>query len=295
MSAQLVLRDDHGPVVVLTLNCPDRRNALSRGLVAALGDALDRLLIEHGPRVVILAGAGSVFCAGMDLKEAMERGTSASAEKDAVADVQAIADLINQVHRFPKPTIAALDGDALGGGAGLAGACDFVLAAAGARIGYPEVRRGLVAAVVLRDLVRQVGDRRARELLLTGQPLAADEAERWGLINRVVAHGSCLPAARELARELLESAPQAVATTKQQLDEATARPIDLRGAAAVSAAVRIADEAREGMRAFLEDRPPLWSAEPPPSRLAEGRRRDAGIDEALPNFGARDPGPAPGA
>jgi methylglutaconyl-CoA hydratase len=295
MSEQLVQRDDHGPVVVLTLNRPDRCNALSRDLVAALGDEMDRLLVELGPRVLILAGAGTAFCAGMDMKEALERGSSTSAERDAVADVQAIADLINQVHRFPRPTIAALDGDALAGGAGLATACDFVLAAAGARIGYPEVRRGLVAAVVLQDLVRQVGDRRARELLLTGAPIAAEQAERWGLINRVVTHGSALPAALELARELLESAPQALATTKQQLDEATGRPADLRGGAAVSASVRIADEAEEGMRAFLEKRPPHWSAGPPASRLADGRRRDAGVDEALPTFGARDPGPAPGA
>jgi methylglutaconyl-CoA hydratase len=295
MSEQLVLRDDHGPVVVLTLNRPDRRNALSRGLATALGDALDRLMVEHGPRVLVLAGAGTAFCAGMDLKEALARGSSDSAEKDAVDDTQAIADLIDQVHRFPRPTIAALDGDALAGGAGLALACDFVVATAGARLGYPEVRRGLVAGIVLHDLVRQVGDRRARELLLTGAPIVAEQAERWGLINRVVTHGSALPAALELARELLESAPEALATTKQQLDEATFRPADLRGGAAVSAAVRVSDEAREGMNAFLEKRPPHWSSGPSPARLSEGRRRDAGIDEALPNAGARDPGPAPGA
>jgi hypothetical protein len=106
---------------------------------------------------------------------------------------------------------------------------------------------------------------------------------------------SCLPAALELARTLLGSAPQALATTKQLIDEATGRPADLRGAAAVSAAVRVADEAGEGIRAFLEKRPPLWTAGPSPSRIAGDRHRDAGIDIRLQNFGARDPGPAPGA
>jgi methylglutaconyl-CoA hydratase len=110
-----------------------------------------------------------------------------------VKDIQAIADLISQLHRFPRPTIAALDGDALAGGAGLALACDFVLATAGARVGYPEVRRGMVAAIVLHDLVRQVGDRRARELLLTGEPIGAEQAERWGLINRVVPASPACP------------------------------------------------------------------------------------------------------
>jgi methylglutaconyl-CoA hydratase len=294
MSENFVRRDDHGPVVVLTLNRPDRRNALSRGLVTALSDTLDRLMVESGPRVLVLAGAGPSFCAGMDLKEARDRGLDDVAEGDVVKDLQAIADLINQLHRFPRPTIAALDGDALAGGAGLALACDFVLATAGARLGYPEVRRGMVAAIVLHDLVRQVGDRRARELLLTGEPIGAGQAERWGLINRVVPGESCLTAALDLAGSLLGSAPQALATTKQLLDEATGRPADLRGAAAVSAAVRVADEASEGIRAFLEKRTPQWTAGPP-SRIAGDRRREGGIDIHLQNFGARDPGPAPGA
>ena len=117
---------------------------------------------------MILTGAGPAFCSGMDLKEAVAAHPDAEDEKKAVAYSRAIADLIWQVHRIPRPTIAALNGDALAGGAGLAAACDFVIAAEGARIGYPEVRRGMVAAIVLHDLIRQVGDRRARDLLLTG-------------------------------------------------------------------------------------------------------------------------------
>ncbi|HEX8200070.1 MAG TPA: enoyl-CoA hydratase/isomerase family protein [Isosphaeraceae bacterium] len=290
MNERLVLRDDRGPIVVLTLNRPERRNALARGLVTALSDALDRLMVELGPRVVVLTGAGAAFCAGMDLKEAIQRGEHDAAEAEAVTDVQGFADLINQLHRFPRPTIAALNGDALAGGAGLAIACDFVLAAAEARIGYPEVLRGLAPAVVMQDLVRQLGDRRARELVLTGRPIPADQAERWGLINRVVPAGSVLAEALELARSLLESGPRAIATSKQLLDEATNRPADLRGAAAISASVRVTDEAREGMRSFLEKRPPSWTSAAPPARLEDGQSRDPGSDPSQP-MNAINPSP----
>ena len=258
MSAGIVLREDHGPVVVLTLNRPERRNALSRVLVDALSDALDRIAAEPGPRAVVLTGAGPAFCAGMDLKEAALSNQGFDAERVAIADVQALADLIAQVHALPRPTIAALNGDAYAGGAGLASACDFAIASAGARIGYPEVRRGLVAAIVMHDLIRQAGERRARWLLLTGAAIDAAEAERWGLVNRVVPAEQCLAEAIALGRGLAECGPLAVQTTRHLIDEASGRPNDLRGAAAVSAQVRVSDEAQEGLRAFLEKRPPRW-------------------------------------
>ena len=264
MSESLVIREDLGPVTVLTIDRPDRRNALSRALVAELGDLLDAMAAEPSLRVVVLTGNGPTFCAGMDLKEAAEIGPSAEAETLAIADTRGIADLIDRVHTFPRPMIAAVQGDALAGGAGLALACDFVVMAEGASLGFPEVKRGLVAAIVLHDLVRQVGDRRTRDLLLTGRSISATEAERWGLVNRVVsAEGSCRDEAIGLARTLLLSAPIAVKTTKRLLDEASSRPSDLRGAAAVSAAVRVGDEAREGMAAFLEKRSTAWDTSRP--------------------------------
>jgi methylglutaconyl-CoA hydratase len=256
----LVLRETIGPIAVLTLNRPDRRNALSRRLVAELSDALDSLAADLTVRVVVLAAAGSVFCAGMDLKEAEESSRSVENDGRAVDDTQAIADLVDQIHRFRRPVIAAMQGSALAGGAGLALACDFVIAAREAQLGYPEVRRGLVAAIVLHDLVRQVGDRKARELLLTGAPISADTALSWGLVNCVVPADRVREEAISLARSLLECAPLALTSIKRLLDEATGRPPDLRGAAAVSAAVRVGAEASEGMRAFLEKRPPAWAA-----------------------------------
>lgn len=261
MAEPLVVREVNGSVAFVVLNRPDRRNALSRALVAELGDALSAHAADPAVRSVVLTGAGGVFCAGMDLNEAEASGHTAEAERGAIADVQAVADLIQQVHALAKPTIAALNGDAYAAGAGLAAACDFVVAAEGAKIGYPEVKRGLVAAVVMDDLVRQVGSRRARALLLTGEPVDADEAERWGLVNRVVAPARVRDEAAALARSLAAGGPKAMATVKRLLDEAGGRPPDLRGAAAVSAAVRVSDEALEGMRAFLEKRPPRWAGE----------------------------------
>ena len=151
-----------------TLNRPDRRNALSRALVAALGDApRPAWPPTPGVRAVVLTGAGPAFCSGMDLKEAEATAATAEAETAAVADVQALADLIQQVHALAKPTIAALNGDAFAGGARAGVACDFVVAAERPGSATPRSSAGLVAAIVMHDLVRQVGDRRARELLLT--------------------------------------------------------------------------------------------------------------------------------
>jgi methylglutaconyl-CoA hydratase len=245
-------------VVVLTLNRPERRNALGDALVDQLSDALTHADHEPAVRAVVITGAGPTFCAGMDLKESVGPGATPESERSAIARVQAIADLLTQVHQLGKPTIAALNGDALAGGAGLATACDFVIAAEPVRICYPEVRRGLVAAMVLNDLVRQVGERRARSLLLTGMPIGAREAEQWGLVNRVVPAESCLREAIALGRALVASAPHAIETTKRLLAESRGQPLDLRGAAAITAQCRVSEEAQEGIHAFFEKRPPEW-------------------------------------
>ncbi|WP_422931202.1 enoyl-CoA hydratase/isomerase family protein [Singulisphaera sp. PoT] len=258
MSGRWIRREDRGPVAIVTLNRPERRNALSQGLMGELSDELSRVGSDLAIRSVVLTGDGPAFCSGMDLKDAVATLDASEDERKAIADVQAIADLIAQVHQLPKPTIAALNGDAFAGGAGLAVACDFVLMAEGARLGYPEVRRGLVAAIVMHDLIRQIGERRARSLLIGGNPIAAEVAESWGLINQVVPEEELLARAIALGKSLVASAPIAVESTKRLIDEASGRPKDLRGAAAITAAVRVSSEAEEGMRAFLERRPPDW-------------------------------------
>ena len=256
MNNNLVLKTDDGPVRLLTLNRPERRNALNRVLMSQLGDELDHAAITPSVRVLILNGAGTCFCAGMDLsRAAIDHDAD---ESEAIDDANMIADLIDQVHMFPKPTIAALNGDAFGGGAGLALCCDVVIAADQARIGYPEVQRGLVAAVVLHDLVRLAGLVIARRLLLTGEPISARDAVEHGLIQATYPSDHILSSAIDFAKTLTRCAPMALATTKRLLDEATNRPKNLRGAAAVSAAIRVSEEATEGIRAFFEKRPPEW-------------------------------------
>jgi methylglutaconyl-CoA hydratase len=259
MSANLIIREDRGPITVLTLNRPDQRNALSRALLAQLRDAVDRLSVEEKVRAVVLTGAGTAFCAGMDLKEAAAIDAAPDSEEQTVATFQEFADLLQRLHTLPKPTIAAVNGDALAGGAGLMAACDLAVAAEAARIGYPEVRRGLVAAIVMHDLTRQVGDRRARELLLGGGLIDSATAHAWGLLNSVTTTGECLNVAIRLAERLSQGGPGALATTKKLLDLAGGRPGDLRGAGAISAATRLSDEANEGIRAFVEKRPPAWT------------------------------------
>jgi methylglutaconyl-CoA hydratase len=258
MSTRPILREDRGPVAILTLNRPDRRNALSKDLLHRLRDELDQVGVDTAIRSVVVTGSGTTFCAGMDLKEAAEMDATPDGEQEVVAVLKEFADLLHRLHTLPKPTIAAIDGDALAGGAGLMAACDLAVASETARIGYPEVRRGLVAAVVMHDLVRLVGDRRARQLLLAGDLIIARQALEWGLVNAVTTGEGCLAEAVRIAGELVECSPSALAQTKRLLDEAEGRPRDLRGAAAVSAVLRASEEAREGIAAFLEKRPPRW-------------------------------------
>ena len=231
--------------------------------MAELERELDRASRDSQVRAVVLTGAGKVFCAGMDLHEAARERESAEAEQHAVATLQEMADLVQKLHTLPKPTIAALKGDALAGGAGLMAACDFAIASSTARIGYPEVLRGLVPSVVLYDLTRLVGDRRARQLLLTGKPIVASVALEWGLLNQVTEPEQCLAEAIRNGKDMVHSGPQAIAAIKRLLDETEGRPKSLRGAAAVSAAIRVSEEAQEGIQSFLDKRPPRWT-EPNP-------------------------------
>jgi methylglutaconyl-CoA hydratase len=262
MNTHLVTREDRGPVALLTLNRPEQRNALSRALLARLRDLVDSLGRESKIRAVVLTGAGSVFCAGMDLKEATAIDALPDAEVQTIHVLQEFADLLQKLHTSPKPTVAAVHGDAIAGGAGLMASCDLAVAAQTARIGYPEVRLGLVPAIVIHDLTRQIGERRARQLVLTGEPISSEVALEWGLVNHVTKQDRCVAAAMEIAHALAEGAPLAQAMTKRLIDEALSRPLDLRGAAATSAVVRSSEEARQGIRAFVEKRRPPWASAP---------------------------------
>src|ERR1700723_902457 len=201
-------------LATITLNRPDKRNAISYELIEDLIRALDEVN-NSSARVLIMTGAGKAFCSGMDLenlKSLIGRTTEQNIE-----DSQTMARLFRSLYEFPKITIAAVNGAAIAGGTGLALLCDFTLAVPEAKFGYTEVRIGFVPAIVATFLLRQVGEKQARDLLLTGRLFGADEAVRMGLINEIVPPGSLITRARELAALLMENSPSSLRATKQLL------------------------------------------------------------------------------
>jgi methylglutaconyl-CoA hydratase len=258
MTETLVRYESRPPAVVLTLNRPDRRNALSRGLIAALTEAFQRARDDAAARCVIVTGAGSAFCAGMDLAELEEtvRGT----RRDAVwEDSLRLAQLFDLIYTLPKPTLAAVNGAAVAGGAGLVTVCDLAVAVPLAKFGYPEVRRGLVAAMVMPHLLRQVGERIARYLLLTGDSIDAEEACKTGLVNTVVPAEQLQEKAHEWARSLAEGGPNALADTKALLSRFSRQALSVEEAGRASAGPRLTEECRQGLEAFFAKRPTPWA------------------------------------
>ncbi len=188
MNSELVHYEMHGPAAVLTMNRPERRNALNRALIEALSASFGRARDDSAVRCVVLTGAGPVFCAGLDLGE-LQEALQVKAESPVWENALVLARLYDLIYTLPKPTIAAVNGPALAGGAGLVTVCDLAVATLEARFGYPEVRRGLVAAMVMPHLLRHVGERMARYLLLTGEMIDAETAEEAGLITQAVPAG----------------------------------------------------------------------------------------------------------
>lgn len=258
MSDELVRYEVRPPAVLLTMNRPDRRNALSRGLIAALTEAFARARDDVAARCVVLTGAGNAFCAGMDLAE-LQESLTATGENPVWDDALRLAKLYDLIYTLPKPTIAAVNGAAVAGGAGLVSVCDLAVAVPQARFGYPEVRRGLVAAMVMPHLLRHVGERMARYLLLTGELLDAEEACRAGFVNAVAPAEQLLPRVLSWAHALAEGGPNALARTKELLHLFSRQAGSLEEAAKASAAPRLTDECRQGLEAFFNKRPAPWA------------------------------------
>jgi methylglutaconyl-CoA hydratase len=237
---------------VVTLNRPERRNALTIELLTELRAIIQVASDEPRERVLILRGAGAAFCAGMDLKTAIQQDAHAMAELVAETLVA-----LSQTHLI---TIAAVHGAAVAGGAGIMSACDFVIAAEGTKIGYPEVRRGLVAGLVMTFLRRQVGERNMRELLLGSELIDAQRAMEMGLVNRVVAQDELMSEAQKFADSVLQGAPGALAQTKRLIEELSGRTVkeDVDLALKYHMQARESSEAHEGIAAFNEKRPPNW-------------------------------------
>jgi methylglutaconyl-CoA hydratase len=245
-------------ILRITLNRPEKRNALSPQMVEELTVALGAAGADAPCGVVVLTGAGSAFCAGLDLEhlESLESRTAAEHR----ADSERIAKLFRTLYDCPRPTIAAVNGPAIAGGCGIATLCDFTLAAPRAKFGYTEVRIGFIPAIVSTFLLAQLGEKQARDLLLTGRIFEAAEAHALGLVNRVLEPEDLLPAAERLAVQLLENSPEALAATKRLLS-ANARAVldaEMETAIQANAEARLTGDFREGIRAFLEKRSPVW-------------------------------------
>src|SRR5213592_2888418 len=250
----LVLIEKQTPqITIVTLNRPERRNALTLELLNQLRAAIKAASDESQERVIILRGAGVAFCTGLDLKEAADQ-TKAHATAEAVASTLIT---ISQTHLI---TVAAVHGAAVAGGAGIMSACDFVVAAEGTKIGYPEVRRGLVAGLVMTFLRRQVGERNMSELLLGSELIDAERAKEIGLVNRVVSQENLMSEAQKFADSALQGAPGALMQTKQLIEDLWWRSVkeDIDLGLKHHMQARESNEAREGIAAFNEKRPPDW-------------------------------------
>lgn len=241
-------------IALVTLKRPEKCNALSLQLMEELATAFEGLQKDSAYRVAILQAEGKVFCAGMDLRETAE---AALIEKMA----QHVARLLKAIYTSPLVTIAAVQGDAIAGGAGLVAACDYALIVKGARMGFPETRRGLVAAQVSTLLCRQMRMRDVRELLLLGELVSSDRAVSMGLVNREVAAKNLLEEALKVAAVVLQGAPEATKDTKRLLDSLDPASFfdDLEIALSFHQSARHSEEAKEGINAFLEKRSPKWS------------------------------------
>src|SRR5207302_2436869 len=240
-------------IAIVTLNRPERRNALTLELLNELIAAIKVASDEPHERVLILRGAGVAFCTGLDLKEAAD-------PKKAQITADLVAKTLITLSQTRLITIAVVHGAAVAGGAGIMSACDFVVAAERTKIGYPEVRRGLVAGLVMSFLRRQVGERNMRELLLGSELIEVERAKAIGLVNRVVARNDLMTEALKFADSVLQGAPSAVAQTKRLIDELWWRSVkdDVDLALRYHMQARESAEAREGIAAFNEKRKPNW-------------------------------------
>ncbi len=254
MNDQLrIERADSGAVVRIVLDRPERRNALNASMVAALTSELSRLDSDGDVRVVSISGAGSDFCAGADLREvraSIDTGVLAS-----LADAQALGDLFVTMRRMSKPIVAVVHGRALAGGCGLATACDLVVAARGASFGYPEVRLGFVAAMVMAILRRSTGESRAFELVALGETIDAQTAAEYGIVNRVFPDESFDEQVTTFLADLASRSASAVSLTKRLLYQIDGADFEaaIRAGAQVNALARMTDDCRDGLDRFLGD------------------------------------------
>jgi methylglutaconyl-CoA hydratase len=251
----LVTDSDH--IRTVTLNRPERRNAMTKEMQTELISMIeDTAATRCG--ALILTGAGDAFCSGLDLSELQAMCDKTAA--DYRTDVERLARLFVTLYELSVPTIAAVNGPAIAGGTGLATLCDFTLATPDARFGFTEVRIGFVPALVSAFLSLQVGDKRCRDLLLTGRLFGATEALHLGLVNEIIAREELAARAHAMAKSLIANSAESISATKQLLASQNRAWLDSAIVSAMQANAESRETAdfREGVSAFLEKRKPVW-------------------------------------
>ena len=248
-------------VARITLNRPDKRNALDRATVASLSSELRRCADDSAVRVVQITGAGNVFCAGADLTEMQAQATAGEAAN--LADAEQLASMLAVLDSMPKPTLARVNGDGYGGALGLLSACDIVVAAETARFAFTEVRLGIVPAVISPFVLGKIGESAARRYFLTAETLSAATLAELGLVHEVVSADLLDAACARITEALLKGAPGAMAEAKALLRDVSHTPAGNRAAASLQAAGRLARlrvqaEAQEGFSAFFAKRNANW-------------------------------------
>jgi methylglutaconyl-CoA hydratase len=254
--ATLQIKEDDN-IHAITLNRPERRNALNPQMIAELTHAFGEAS-NCACGVVVLTGAGSAFCSGMDLENL--KSLSSQRPEDQRAEAEAMTWMMRRLYECTKPTIAAVNGPAIAGGTGLATLCDFTLAEPHAKFGYTEVKIGFIPAIVSVFLLEMVGEKKAKEVLLSGKLFDAQEAYSLGLVTEIVPAGELMPRVNALAETLLKNSPESMSAVKKLLSSFAKERLDrdLTRAMRWNEKIRNSPDFREGLQAFLEKRAPVW-------------------------------------
>jgi methylglutaconyl-CoA hydratase len=258
---ETILYGVDGGVATITMNRPEKRNAISTQMIEELLAALNEAQSDVSVRVVILTGAGKAFCAGMDL-DALHAIAKQTPEEN-LGDSRLMARMFHRLYSFPKPVIAAVNGAAIAGGCGLATFTDITVAVPEAKFGYTEVRIGFIPALVSVLLRRQIGEKRSRELLLTGRTFDAAEAYRLGLVTEIVPAEQLTERANGYAQTMLAASPTSLEHTKRLLLHYDEREIreEIELATQANAKIRATADFQEGLSSFLEKRTPNWKGQ----------------------------------
>jgi methylglutaconyl-CoA hydratase len=260
-SFQTITYTKENLVARVTLNRPEIHNAFNEIMIQELIDVFKDISSDKDARVVVLTGNGKSFCAGADLNW-MKKVVDFSYEENLKESLE-LADLFYLIYSLPKPTIARVNGAAIGGGAGLVAVCDIVIASEKAKFSLSEVKLGLVPACISPYEVRRIGEKNCRELFLTGERIDAQKALNFGLVNQVVPYDELDKTVDEIVKQLSNSGPNALAMCKKLLQNVPQMSFDevKKYTAEMIASLRISEEGQEGMNAFLQKRRPNWTKE----------------------------------